>query len=162
LSGDESESDLLLPRSTRTRRKSGRAATSSVQETPTANVVLEETSRSASPEASEAILNDNPMPEERQPEEDWIKFALNILLDVKSHKSFVKLNIDKEQNSEVVLRPCNVDSMKKGLEEGSIKSVHDFYTHFMLMLVNIVMSNSSESEVRLLVVCRFFTGDELI
>ena len=122
--------------------------TSSLQETSSANVVLEETSRSATPaDVSEVPLIDEPVSEYRQPEEEWIKFAQNILLDVKSHKSFVKLNFDKEDDSDVVRRPCNVDSMKKGLEEGSIKSVHEFHTHFMLMLVNIVMSNSSETEV---------------
>ena len=88
------------------------------------------------------------MSEQQEPEEEWIKFALNILVDVKSHKSFDKLNLNKEDDSDVVRRPCDVDSMKKGLEEGSIKSVHDFYKHFMLMLVNIVMSNSSETEVK--------------
>ena len=65
-----------------------------------------------------------------------------------NHKSFGKLIVDENVVDKVVFRPCNVDSIKKGLEEGSIKSVQEFYNGFMLMLVNIVMSNSSESEVR--------------
>ena len=83
----------------------------------------------------------------REPEDEWVKQALNILGDMTSHKLFNKLAVDiNVDNNNVVRRPCSAGSIRKGLEEGSIQTVHEFYTEFMLMLVNIVMSNSSESE----------------
>ena len=81
-------------------------------------------------------------------EEEWVRHALNILTEMTNHKSFGKLIVDDSVVDKVVFRPCHVDTIKKGLEEGSIKSVQEFYNGFMLMLVNIVMSNSSKSEVR--------------
>ncbi len=150
-SGDESESDVL----TRRRRRSGRTVTSSSATGVTpppqegSNAMDESASQPASPDDTATLsavsVEQAPV---REPEDEWVKQALNILGDITSHKSFNKLTVDVNvDNNNVVRRPCSAGSIRKGLEEGSIQTVHEFYTEFMLMLVNIVMSNSSESEV---------------
>ncbi len=109
----------------------------------------ESSSQPASPDVT-VTLSSGPVEQAtvREPENEWVKQALNILGDMTSHKSFNKLTVDVNvDNNNVVRRPCSAGSIRKGLEEGSIQTVHEFYTEFMLMLVNIVMSNSSESEV---------------
>lgn len=83
----------------------------------------------------------------RDADEEWVKQASNILVEFAAHKSFEKLNNVDKVNVGVVLRPCSVESLRKGLEDGSIKSVQDFYAEFLLMLVNNVMESSSGSEV---------------
>jgi hypothetical protein len=83
----------------------------------------------------------------RDSEEEWTKLASNILSEVVSHKSFENFQRVDNENAGVVLRPCSVDTLRKGLEEGSIKSVQDFYAEFLLMLVNNLMEFSSGTEV---------------
>lgn len=167
VSGDESESDPLLPRSSRTRQKSGKAATSTV--TPDTSNATDETSRPVTPDTTASAVassstptptfSDEPPPpssSSHDAEEEWVKLASNILLDVTSHKSFVNFrsvengngDIDVDVGDGVALRPCSVQSLKKGLDDGSFKSVQDFYAEFLLMLVNGVMEFSSGSEVR--------------
>ena len=81
------------------------------------------------------------------------------MVDVASHKSFDSfrtvengdVGVDVGVGAGVALRPCSVQSLKRGLDEGSIKSVQDFYADFLLMLVNGIMEFSSGSKVNFFV-----------
>jgi hypothetical protein len=131
VSGDESEPDRHAPKGSRARRKSGRG--------PAADAAShEDASLPASPEVAESALGEEPTLQEL--EEEWVKMARTILGD----KSVDKLSVATDG---VARRRSSVDGVKKGLDEGSIKTAEEFYSEFLLLLVNNVMANKSGTEV---------------
>ena len=120
----------------RLRRKSGKLSI------PTTSQVTTVDSEFESVPASPASVSDtDPAPVDNS----WKKPALAAVGEI------VGLGIEALENPdypEFVLKPVDLSSIKKGVESGSIKTLAEFQRDVNLLLLNLIMINNAESEVK--------------